>query len=181
MIQNKCSHKWIHRNNYIPAGGGSVQPMYGCERCDIQLPASEVFQLEALENQNQELKHLKGFGKYTAIIALVISFIALIVPIINSFPNQLGQLTKNPILSEKINPIYFYSSAYEDKNGFYAIQCPQTKDIDWQLAVYTLSAYMQFEVQGEDLGPAEIQRNFDKNCERNMKIYKDLGPQIGNL
>lgn len=80
--------------------------------------------------------------------------------------------------SDKINPIYFYSSAYEEKNGLYAIQCPQTEGIDWKLAIYTLSAYMQFKAKGEDFGPAEIQHNFDKNCERNIKIYEVLGSQI---
>jgi hypothetical protein len=80
--------------------------------------------------------------------------------------------------SEKINPIYFYSLTYEDQNGLYATQCPQTKGIDWQLAVYTLSAYMEFEVKNEDFGPAEIQRNFDENCERNMNIYNTLSSKI---
>ena len=82
------------------------------------------------------------------------------------------------VSSDKINLIYFYSLAYEDKNCSYAIQCPQTKNIDWQIAAYTLSAYMQFEAQGENFGPAEIQRNFDENCERNMHIYETLGFQI---
>ena len=71
--------------------------------------------------------------------------------------------------------LYFYSSLYERETGTYAIACPQTKDIDWRLAIYALSKYMQ---EQEDLGPAEIQRNFDANCERNMRIYRDLSPHI---
>ena len=88
--------------------------------------------------------------------------------------------TEKPVSSDKINPLYFYSSSYEEKNGAYAVQCLQTKGIDWQLAIYTLSAYMQFEAPGEENGPAEIQRNFDENCERNMRIYETLSSKIKN-
>ncbi|MEK7644910.1 MAG: hypothetical protein AAB391_01100 [Patescibacteria group bacterium] len=84
------------------------------------------------------------------------------------------------VSSDKINPLYFYSSAYEDKNGLYANQCPQTNGIDWQLAIYTLSAYMQFEALREEIGPAEIQRNFDENCKRNMQIYETVDARIRN-
>jgi len=37
--------------------------------------------IEAFENQNETLKHLKGFQKYIAIIAIIISFSALIISI----------------------------------------------------------------------------------------------------
>jgi hypothetical protein len=43
--------------------------------------ATGVFQLEALENQNKTLKHIKGFQSHIAITAVIISFIALIVSI----------------------------------------------------------------------------------------------------
>jgi hypothetical protein len=82
MIQNKCDHEWTYRNDYTPFGGGQIQPMYGCNKCNILLPASNVFQLEALENQNETLKHLKGFEKYIAIAAVIMSFIALIISIL---------------------------------------------------------------------------------------------------
>jgi len=84
MIQNKCQHEWRDSHNYIPPGGGSVQPMYKCNQCNKELPASEVFQLEALENQSETLKHLKGFQKYIAIVAVVISLIALVVSVLSS-------------------------------------------------------------------------------------------------
>lgn len=45
------------------------------------MTAPEVFQLESLENQSETLKHLKGFQSQMAILALVISFIALLVAI----------------------------------------------------------------------------------------------------
>ncbi|OGC83289.1 hypothetical protein A3D68_01100 [Candidatus Adlerbacteria bacterium RIFCSPHIGHO2_02_FULL_52_17] len=91
-----------------------------------------------------------------------------------------GTSTEESASSDRINSLYFYSYAYEDVNGAYAIECPQTKEIDWQLAIYALSAYMQFEAPEEEHGPAEIQRNFDENCERNMHIYETLGPRISN-
>ena len=81
--------------------------------------------------------------------------------------------------SDAIKPLYFYSYQYEDENGSYSIKCPQTKDIDWQLAIYALSAYMQFEAPN-DYGPAEIQRNFDENCERNMHIYETFSSRISS-
>lgn len=80
MILNSCKHEWQKRlNDYVPYGGGQLQPMFSCRKCNMQMPASEVLQLESLENQNQTLKHLKGFQSYIAIIALVISFIAVVV------------------------------------------------------------------------------------------------------
>lgn len=44
------------------------------------MTAPEVFQLEALENQNETLKHLKGFQTNIAMIAIIISVVALVVP-----------------------------------------------------------------------------------------------------
>lgn len=79
MIQNKCDHEWTDRNDYVPFGGGPIQPMYGCTKCNKVLPASEVFQLEVLENQNETLRHIKGFQKYIAIVAVVIASLALLV------------------------------------------------------------------------------------------------------
>ncbi|MCX6790160.1 MAG: hypothetical protein NTV60_01380 [Candidatus Kaiserbacteria bacterium] len=111
---------------------------------------------------------MKKIKQYKYIILVALIFLGLGMYYFQTMPSE------KTASSEKINPIYFYSSAYEDKNGSYAIQCPQTKGIDWQLAIYTLSAYMQFETHGEEIGPAEIQRNFDENCERNMKIYTDV-------
>lgn len=74
MIQNECSHNWIESNDYPSYGGGSIQSMYQCSKCNKQLPANEVFQLEALD-------HLRGFQKYIAIIAVIISFLALLISI----------------------------------------------------------------------------------------------------
>lgn len=45
------------------------------------MTAGEVLQLEALHNQNETLKHLKGFERWVAIIALLMSFFALLVSI----------------------------------------------------------------------------------------------------
>ena len=58
-----------------------VPAYYICEKCRALLMAQEVFQLEALENQNETLKHVKGFQKTMSIITICISCIALIVSI----------------------------------------------------------------------------------------------------
>ena len=80
MITNNCNHEWQKcLNDYISYGGGQLQPMFRCQKCKMTLPASEVLQLESLENQNQTLRHLKGFQSYIAIIALIVSFIAVVI------------------------------------------------------------------------------------------------------
>ncbi len=83
MIQNKCDHEWIYKNDYVPSGGGQIQPMYGCAKCNKQLPASEVFQLEALENQNQTLNYLTGFQKKMLIMTTIISIVSTVALIIS--------------------------------------------------------------------------------------------------
>lgn len=80
MITDKCNHEWIRST---PASyninTGSIPAYYYCNKCKTSMTAPEVFQLEALENQNETLKHLKGFEKNIAIIAIIISFIALLI------------------------------------------------------------------------------------------------------
>lgn len=76
MIKNECKHEWEKHTNFKQNLGAST---YLCKKCNANMTAAEVFQLEALENQNETLKHLKGFQKYIAIVAIVISFLALIV------------------------------------------------------------------------------------------------------
>lgn len=121
-----------------------------------------------------------------ALAILVVLLVVVALIIFNPFEqgiepaNSEISTTTEETQGSRVNSLYFYSYAYEDENGAYAVACPQTKDIDWQLAIYALSAYMQFEAPDEEHGPAEIQRNFDENCERNMRIYETLGPRITN-
>lgn len=82
MIENQCPHVWKYKNDYIPSGGGTIQPIYACTNCSLRLPASEVYQLESLENQNETLRQVKGSQKYIAIVAIIISFLALIIPLL---------------------------------------------------------------------------------------------------
>ena len=75
--------------------------------------------------------------------------------------------------SGEILPVYFYSYALDSK----VAECPATDGIDWDLAIITLSYYMQHGAgknSGEDMGPAEIQRHFAENCDRDMAIYNDM-------
>lgn len=81
MIYNKCNHEWKKHTNASLNINGSIPTYYMCEKCRTEMTASEVFQLEALENQNKTLKHIKGFQKYIAIVAVVFSFAALIISV----------------------------------------------------------------------------------------------------
>ncbi len=74
--------------------------------------------------------------------------------------------------SVEVTPLYFFSFG----EGTTTEKCPATKDIDWDMAIYALSYYMEYG-QGskdKDFGPAEIQRNFNENCDRNMTIYDEF-------
>ncbi len=83
MINNKCEHKWReHTSAGRQMDVGSISASFICEKCNREMLASEVFQLEALENQNKKIKHMNGFQKYVAIVAIAISFLALIVSIL---------------------------------------------------------------------------------------------------
>ena len=83
MIENKCKHEWKkHTDAGRQIDVGAIPAYYMCEKCRTLMTAPEVFQLEALENQNETLKHLKGFQSYAVGIALVISFFALVVSIL---------------------------------------------------------------------------------------------------
>lgn len=80
MIEAKCDHQW---KLYVDVGVRTEIPAtYKCQKCATVLTASDVHQLEALENQNETLKHLKGFQSFAAVIALIISFFALVISIL---------------------------------------------------------------------------------------------------
>lgn len=71
MIKNECKHEWEKHTNFKQNLGAST---YLCKKCNANMTAAEVFQLEALLD-------LQGFQKYIAVVALVISFLALIISI----------------------------------------------------------------------------------------------------
>ncbi|MEK7510964.1 MAG: hypothetical protein AAB582_01905 [Patescibacteria group bacterium] len=126
--------------------------------------------------------------KFLPLTLVILTFLLIAIALVAFNPFQQGieplnsevSTTTEETQGSSVNSLYFYSYTYEDENGAYALACPQTKDIDWELATYALSAYMQFEELDEEHGPAEIQRNFDENCERNMQIYETLGPRISS-
>lgn len=72
MIKKECKHEWSKKQNFHPDFGASI---YFCNKCKEWMSAAEIFQLEALLNT-------QGFQKYIAIIALIISFLALLVSVI---------------------------------------------------------------------------------------------------
>ena len=71
MIKNKCKHEWRQFTNSKTTNNGDTSAKFECTECKQWLNASEVFQLEILEN-------LTGFQKWLSIIATVISIIALV-------------------------------------------------------------------------------------------------------
>ena len=82
MLQNNCRHEWqLHTPAARQIDVGAIPAYYVCVKCKTVLTAPEVFQIEALENQNEALRNLKGFQKWVAIITVVISSVALVVSI----------------------------------------------------------------------------------------------------
>lgn len=83
MIEDKCNHKWKKFTGlHIINGGDLRQSTFKCEKCQDEMMSSEVFQLEALENQNETLKHIKGFQSHIAIITVVISIFAILISLV---------------------------------------------------------------------------------------------------
>ena len=82
MLQGGCKHEWkLNAPASRQMDVGAIPAYYTCTKCNALLTAPEVFQLEALENQNETLRNLKGFQKWVAIITVVISSAVLAVSI----------------------------------------------------------------------------------------------------
>ncbi|XOB41825.1 MAG: hypothetical protein ACKKMS_00275 [Candidatus Nealsonbacteria bacterium] len=82
MIKNKCDHEWeIHTDSRRELEVGAIPAYFICAKCKRVMTAPEVFQLEALENQNETLSHVKGFQKNITIVMAVITILSLIVAI----------------------------------------------------------------------------------------------------
>ncbi|MFZ1654919.1 MAG: hypothetical protein WBO92_04790 [Candidatus Moraniibacteriota bacterium] len=80
ILEGKCAHTWkLHTPASLKEVAGPIPSYYICDDCRCLLTGPEVFQLEALENQNETLKHIKGFQAYLGALAVAISFIALLV------------------------------------------------------------------------------------------------------
>ena len=78
-------------------------------------------------------------------------------------------------LTGEILPTYFFSYGMSSSTE----NCPQTKGIDWELAIIAMSDYWQYgagSTSGASINqePAAIQQSFNLHCERNMAIYNDM-------
>jgi len=82
MVTDKCEHVWRKSTDSSLNINGPIPAFYACEKCRTIMSLPEVLQLEALENQNETLKHTKGFVKWISIIALLVSVAALMVSIL---------------------------------------------------------------------------------------------------
>ncbi|MFA4871869.1 MAG: hypothetical protein WC610_02305 [Patescibacteria group bacterium] len=70
MIIDQCNnHIW----EKVPQG------KYTCKNCHAWAIPSEVFQLEAIENQTKLANHQLGFQKWLSILAFVVSVAAVII------------------------------------------------------------------------------------------------------
>ncbi len=84
MIKDECKqHVWKR----IGSAGrqedvGTLETPFRCENCPAEMTASEVFQLEALENQTKLAEHQLGFERWRSIIALILSGFALIISVL---------------------------------------------------------------------------------------------------
>lgn len=75
MIKDKCNHEWrLLKRAGFRDNVGTLPSLFKCDKCKARMTASELFQLETV-------KHLTGFQKWIATIAIVISSIALIISI----------------------------------------------------------------------------------------------------
>ena len=72
MIKNECKHEWEKHTNFKQNLGVST---YICKKCNANMTAAEVFQLETL-------LELQGSQKWINRIALGISFLSLITAIL---------------------------------------------------------------------------------------------------
>ncbi|XOA43057.1 MAG: hypothetical protein ACKKMO_01115 [Candidatus Nealsonbacteria bacterium] len=80
MIKNKCEHEWKkHTSAGRQQDVGTISATFMCEKCRTEMTASEVFQLEALENQTKAVKHLIGFQKWIWIFSVSLSALAIII------------------------------------------------------------------------------------------------------
>ena len=71
MIKNDCKHVWEKHTNFKQNLGAST---YLCKKCNANMTAAEVFQLETLSE-------LQGSQKWMSKIAIGISFVSLLVAI----------------------------------------------------------------------------------------------------
>ncbi len=120
--------------------------------------------------KKKTMEILKKKGNVLIILAL------LIVAIVSFYfykTNGLKNAQKPNTSDGEISLLYFYSDAM----GTSTISkvCPATDNINWEVANLVLSDYMEYGEGSstQEFGPAEIQRNFEENCDRNMKIYND--------
>lgn len=82
MIRNKCDHVWEKHTDAGQREDVGASPAYfRCNKCKTLMTAPEVFQLEALENQNETLRHLKGFQRNITIVMAIIAILSLIAAI----------------------------------------------------------------------------------------------------
>jgi hypothetical protein len=72
MIKNECKHEWEKHTNFKGNLGAST---YLCKKCNANMTAAEVFQLETLLD-------LQGSQKWMGRIALGISLLSLLVAIL---------------------------------------------------------------------------------------------------
>jgi len=75
MIKNNCKHEWEKHTN-VKAGG--IPSTYLCKKCNSNMTAAEVFQLEALDKQTEASKD-QTRATSALVITTIIAFATLIL------------------------------------------------------------------------------------------------------
>jgi len=83
MIKNECKHEWEkHTDASRQLDVGTIPATFICKKCHTVMTASEVFQLEALENEKkQSEKKKKWYQRWWGqiIIGVIIAVIGGII------------------------------------------------------------------------------------------------------
>ena len=87
MLKQQCDHVWEkHSQAERELDTGTIEATFICHGCNTVMTASEVVQLESLNNQAKSLdnqtrlaEHELGFQKILSVIAFVVSVIAILL------------------------------------------------------------------------------------------------------
>jgi hypothetical protein len=121
------------------------------------------------------MTHTDMKNKLLSIVSIIFALVVGVLLLNNPFyrSEKIPEITEEPFLDGEIHPLYFFSYGAASTT----VKCVAAKNIDWDIAIVALSDYMEYgagATSGEESGPAEIQRHFEENCERDMKIYTDV-------
>lgn len=114
---------------------------------------------------------------FIKLFLIVVVFVVGGILLLNNYfyrSEKVPGLADDTFLDVEVRPLFYFSY---NLGSTTVVNCPDTKDIDWDIAIIALSYYFEYGAGSSsptDFGPAAIQRNFEENCERDMSIYTDV-------